>query len=286
MKQPGLLLCTDMDRTVIPNGRQPEHPAARCMFNSFCALPEVALVYVTGRHRELVRQAINTYGLPEPDFAVTDVGTKIYRIAAGQWLEMTAWDKVIAADWHGKCREQLQDRLSQITELTLQEESKQNTFKLSYYVSLDQDIDRILARAETCLKRLGVHANLIWSIDEQEGVGLLDILPRGATKLHGIQFLQQQLGFQPEQVLFAGDSGNDLAVLGSAVRSVLVANASDDIRSQARELAAQNGHPETLFLADQRNGPIGGHYAAGVLQGIWHFAPEFRAQLRQVGFTR
>jgi len=285
MKQPGLLLCTDMDRTVIPNGRQPEHPAARRMFNSFCALPEVALVYVTGRHRDLVTQAINSYGLPEPDFAVTDVGTKIYRIAAGQWREMTDWEKVIAADWQGKSRQQLQEQLSQIVELTLQEESKQNTFKLSYYVTLGEEIDRILARVESGLKRLGVQASLIWSIDEQERVGLLDILPRGATKLHGIRFLQQKLGYQPEQVLFAGDSGNDLAVLGSAVRSVLVANASDDIRRRARELAAQNGHSETLYLADAQNGPIGGHYSAGVLQGIWHFVPELRGHLKQLGFS-
>lgn len=285
MNQSRLLLCTDMDRTVIPNGRQPEHPAARRVFNSFCGLPEVTLVYVTGRHRELVTEAIKTYGLPEPDFAVTDVGTKIYRIVAGQWLDMTAWEKVIATDWQGKSREQIQDRLSPIIELTLQEESKQNTFKLSYYVSLGEEKDRILGRVETCLKQLGVHASLIWSIDEQVQVGLLDILPRGATKLHGMLFLQQHLGYQSEQMLFAGDSGNDLAVLGSAVRSVLVANASEDIRSRARELATRNGHSETLYVADQQSGPIGGHYSAGVLQGIWHFAPEFHGQLKQLGYS-
>lgn len=80
MPQSKLLLCADMDRTVIPNGEQPEHPDARKRFKTFCLLPEVKLVYVTGRHQELVKQAIKNYHLPEPDFVITDVGTKIYQV--------------------------------------------------------------------------------------------------------------------------------------------------------------------------------------------------------------
>ena len=62
-----LLLCTDMDRTIIPNGHQPEHPDARERFRQLCSLPAVKLVYVTGRHLQLVEQAIADYNLPEPD---------------------------------------------------------------------------------------------------------------------------------------------------------------------------------------------------------------------------
>jgi HAD superfamily hydrolase (TIGR01484 family) len=275
-----------MDRTVIPNGSQPEDPAARRQLAAFCRLPGVALVYVTGRHRELVEQAISRYDLPAPDFAVTDVGTKIYRIAAGHWMAMADWEERIAADLRGKSREQLRQELSPITELSLQEADKQNTFKLSYYLSLEADAARVLARVENCLNRLAVAASLVWSIDEPAQIGLLDVLPRHATKLHGIRFLQQRLGYRQEELLFAGDSGNDLPVLGSAIRSVLVANASDEIKRQARQLAAQNGHPEALYLANEQAGRWSGNYAAGVLQGVWHFAPEFRDQLRQVGFIR
>ena len=56
-----MLLCTDLDRTLIPNGDQPEHPAARKLFREFCRLPEVTLVYVTGRHQALVKQAIEEF---------------------------------------------------------------------------------------------------------------------------------------------------------------------------------------------------------------------------------
>jgi sucrose-6-phosphatase len=286
MSLPRLLLCTDMDRTVIPNGHQPEPPAARQQLKAFCRLPGISLVYVTGRHRGLVEQAIQDYGLPEPDYAVTDVGTKIYQVAADQWQEMSDWEKLIAADWQGMSRERIQQGLSPLTNLSLQEPSKQNTFKLSYYLSLETDTAQTLARVETCLNRLGIAASLVWSIDELEQIGLLDVLPRHATKLHGIQFLQRLLGYRQDEVLFAGDSGNDLPVLGSAIRSVLVANASDEIKRQARALAAQNGHSEALYLAEEQPGRLCGHYAAGVLQGVWYFAPEFRDQLRQLGFSR
>ena len=53
-----LLLCSDLDRTLLPNGQQPESPGARERFTRFVPRPEVNLVYVTGRHRQLVEQAI------------------------------------------------------------------------------------------------------------------------------------------------------------------------------------------------------------------------------------
>lgn len=282
MKEKRLLLCCDMDRTVIPNGSQLEHPDARQRFRDFCSLPGVALVYVTGRHLELVRQAIRSYDLPEPDYAVTDVGTKIYQVVDGQWQTLNRWEEVIAVDWQGHSREQLHRHLCSVAELKLQEESKQNTFKLSYYLSLQADQDMVISRVAERLDRLGVAASLVWSIDEPEQIGLLDVLPRNATKLHGIEFLQQQLGYRHDEVLFAGDSGNDLPVLGSAIRSVLVANASDEVKREARRLAELNGHEAALYLADEQSSPLGGYYAAGVLQGVGHFIPEYRDRLKQL----
>ena len=59
-----LLLCADMDRTLIPNGNQTESPRAMERFRQLSDRQEVTLVYVTGRHRELIEQAIAEFGLP------------------------------------------------------------------------------------------------------------------------------------------------------------------------------------------------------------------------------
>jgi len=77
-----LLLCTDLDRTLIPNGEQAESPRAKELFERLVGREEVTLAYVTGRHRGLIEQAIQEYDLPLPDFAIGDVGTTIYQVSA------------------------------------------------------------------------------------------------------------------------------------------------------------------------------------------------------------
>ena len=275
-----LLLCTDMDRTVIPNGRQPEHFQARESLHRFCQLPGVVLAYVTGRDIELTKKAIQDYALPMPAYALTDVGTAIYSQQGGVWQELDDWQQQIGADWQGKTHQDLFEALAGIQELKLQELEKQKCYKLSYYVGLENDRHALLARVEECLNQLGVKASCIWSVDEPEHIGLLDILPQNATKLHAIQYLQNSLGYRDEEVLFAGDSGNDLPVMASPLRSVLVANADDDTQQQALQIVRAQGVEDSLYLANDPTFPLGGNYAAGVLQGVAHFAPDMIAPLK------
>lgn len=284
MSEPKLLLCTDMDRTVIPNGMQPEHPFARKCFSDFCRQPQVVLVYVTGRHQELVEQAIKHYSLPAPGYAITDVGSKIYRTDEQQWHALQAWEHEIDKDWNGKSHGQLMTLLDDIPDLQLQEPDKQNTHKLSYYVSVHVQQQELLSMMAQRLEEYGVQASLVWSVDEPRRIGLLDVLPRNASKLHAIDFLRQQLGYPLNEVIFAGDSGNDLSVLSSPVPSVLVANATSEVKEAALRLAQSNGYPQSLYLATGKETNMNGNYSAGILEGVCHFIPAFQKQLKQMGF--
>jgi len=279
MNQRQLLLCTDMDRTVIPNGTQSEHPDARKRFRDFCKQPDVALVYVTGRDKKLVKQAIKNYHLPQPNFAITDVGTKIYKIAEQTWIALNEWEQEIGQSWNGKTHQQLKHILSDISELLLQESNKQNTHKLSYYLPLYSNKDAVIAKMEASLKAQNVNASVIWSIDELKKIGLIDVLPRNATKLHAIEFLQQLLGYSFEETVFAGDSGNDLPVLISPIQSILVDNASDEIKTVAQKLSKANGHEDSLYISKPEVCGMNANYAAGVLEGVSHFAPHFHEEL-------
>ena len=276
-----LLLCTDMDRTVIPNGVQAEPTEARQRFSRFCADPRVSLVYVSGRHRALVEEALRIYQLPRPDYVITDVGTKIYQAGAGEWQELLHWEQQISHDWQGKSHQDIRELFRDIKELKLQERSKQNTHKLSYYLPLHVDEKRLLATMGQRLQQHNIDASLVWSIDEPKGVGLLDLLPRNATKLHAIDFLRQSLDYSLAEVVFAGDSGNDLPVMASPIPSVLVANASDDVKADALQLAQQSGHMDSLYIASGAHLDMNGNYAAGVLEGVWHFASEFRSTIEE-----
>jgi len=265
-----LLLCTDLDRTLIPNGEQPESAAARSRFAELARQPQVSLAYVSGRHLALVEEAIETYRLPLPDFIVADVGSTIYeRGQNSHWGKLQAWEDSIGKAWRSLTSGQLQPLLTDMPQLRLQEAEKQNTHKLSYYLPLDADQKSIMAEVDQRLKANDIAANLIWSIDEPAQVGLLDILPAGANKLHAIECIIREQRFEREQTLFAGDSGNDLDVLLSAIPSVLVANADDEVRS-----AVAAAPPETLHIAQGGFLGMNGNYSAGILEGVAHFHPE------------
>jgi hypothetical protein len=105
------------------------------------------------------------------------------------------------------------------------------------------------------------------------------VLPLRANKLHAVEFLMHQCDFSYSDTVFAGDSGNDLAVLASAIPAVLVANASEDVRTAAQQQAAALGHSSKLYLAGGGLLGMNGNYSAGVLEGVVHFIPRTEAWL-------
>ena len=183
-----ILLCCDLDRTLLPNGAQPESPLARPLLRKLAECPDLTLTYVSGRHKALLQDAIREYEIPVPDFAIGDVGTTLYSIADGQWQPSEAWQQEIAPNWRGKSHAELALLFQDLKELSLQEVEKQNCFKLSYYTPLDIDHHQLVETMQDRLEEEGVNASLIWSIDEAKHCGLLDVLPKEATKSHAIDF--------------------------------------------------------------------------------------------------
>jgi len=278
-----ILICTDLDRTLLPNGNAPESPSARPLFAALAARPEVLVAYVSGRDKTLVQQAIADFGLPLPDYVVGDVGSSVYRLDGSSWQIFEAWENRIAVDWCGHDHASLHLLFADLPRLTLQEPGKQNRFKLSYYLNLDRDAAELLEIMQARIADCGVKAEVIYSLDEAEQVVLLDVLPSSATKYHAVEFLMEQLGIDPGQTVFAGDSGNDLPVLISRVQSVLVANAADAVKTQAQELARQNGTEAALYLAQGGFMGLNGNYAAGILEGVAHFLPHTQTWMQHYG---
>lgn len=269
-----LLLCTDLDRTLIPNGPQAESPGARRLFGELAQRDDVMLAYVSGRHRALVEQAIANYSLPLPGYIIGDVGSTLYRQDADLgWTEIDSWTREIAADWGGFGRAEIRSMLAGITDLRLQEGSRQNDFKLSFYVPLHSDLDGLSKAIDNRLRANGVAARQIWSIDEPAGIGLLDVLPQRASKRHAIEALMQMHGLDYEHTVFCGDSGNDIEVLVSPIPAVLVANAQPQVRELAIRLASEAGLRDRLYFASGGYLDMNGNYSAGILEGIAHYFP-------------
>lgn len=276
-----ILLCCDLDRTVLPNGKQPESPDARPLFRTLAQRSELTLAYVSGRNKSLLLEAIDDYGLPVPNYAIGDVGTTIYQVDGDAWRTWDAWSEDISHDWSGRNHDDLALLFQDIDALTLQESEKQNTYKLSYYAPTNTDRNALLADMNNRLNGFGVQASLIWSIDEAKAVGLLDVLPRHATKYHAIRFLMDGKGFDEGNTVFAGDSGNDLLALTSGLQAVLVRNAHSDVREEAVRIVRKKELERRLYIARGDFLGMNGNYAAGVLEGLAHFTPEALRWLRR-----
>ena len=277
-----ILICSDLDRTIIPNGYQEESANARPVFRQLAEHPNIYLAYVSGRDKKLILDAIEEFYLPMPDYAIGDVGTTLYRVINGNWQLLDDWSYEIGLDWKGLGRDKLSEFFGDMEEIRLQEPEKQNQYKLSFYTAQNVDYQQLIKKIRAVLAKKGVHASIIWSVDEISANGLLDIIPARANKLHAIQFLMQQERFSEDRMVFAGDSGNDLDVLTSGLQAILVKNAMDEVRKEAIETLSGKHMTNRLYLPKGNFYGMNGNYAAGLIEGLVHFVPETRSLIAKV----
>ncbi|MBW2438447.1 MAG: HAD-IIB family hydrolase, partial [Deltaproteobacteria bacterium] len=231
-----ILICSDLDRTLIPNGYQEESAQARPVFRRLAEHANIHLAYVSGRDKKLILDAIEEFYLPTPDYAIGDVGTTLYHISNGNWILSDKWSHEIGQDWNGLNSEGLAEYFEDMDDIRLQELEKQSPYKLSFYTDPKVDLRYLKKKIRAVLAQKGVRTNIIWSVDEISSNGLLDIIPARANKLQAIKFLMRQEQFPEDQTVFAGDSLNDLDVLTSGLQAILVKNAMDEVRKEALEV--------------------------------------------------
>jgi HAD superfamily hydrolase (TIGR01484 family) len=271
---PKILICSDLDRTLIPNGYQEESVHARPVFRQLVEHSNIYLAYVSGRDKRLMIDAIEEFYLPMPDYAIGNVGTIYYQIRNYNWILSDEWSDEIGQDWKGLSWEGLAEYFEDMDDIKLQEPERQGAFKLSFHTDQYVDHPHLKEKIRLVLAQKGLRANIIWSVDEISGIGLLDIIPARANKLHAIQYLMEQEQFLEANTIFAGDSGNDLDVLTSGLKAILVKNAVDGVREKAVETLSAKHMMHQLYLSKGNFCGMNGNYAAGVLEGLVHFFPE------------
>jgi Cof subfamily protein (haloacid dehalogenase superfamily) len=88
---------------------------------------------------------------------------------------------------------------------------------------------------------------------------MLEITPRGVSKLMGANQLLGHLGLESHEAMAVGDSENDYHLLKGLPMSIAVANADPRIRAVARESTGSNaegGFGQAVFRHIPRNGGI------------------------------
>ena len=262
------ILATDLDRTLLPNGSWPADAGAIDLFNELTEKHDVRVVYVTGRNLTLSEQAIREFGIRYPDVLIGDVGTSIRKYAHGQWQPDTGWAVHVKQSSPRWDAEAIRSAVAGVAGLTEQEREHCGPFKQSYYVDHGSN-EAILKVVDERVK--GRYDEVIvYSFDSQSGDGLLDFLPHSATKQTALEYIAEEFGADKTDVVFCGDSGNDVFPLTAGFSGVLVRNADDQLVANVRKASATNPELRLYFAKGDFKG-LNGYYTSGVIEGAYHY---------------
>ena len=262
------ILATDMDRTLLPNGHWKADDQAIDLFNELTRKFGVLVVYVTGRNLALTEAAMAEFGVRAPDILIGDVGTSIRKYENGKWRFDEGWIRHVrrvSPRWDGGA---IKAAVAGVDGLREQEPEHQNPFKQSYYADHARK-DHILAAIGERVEG-HYHEVIVYSYDSMDDKGLVDFLPNSATKQTALEYVAEEFGCDKGEVVFCGDSGNDIFPLTAGFSGVLVRNADDQLVENVRSAMAQNPALKVYFA---KGGfmDLNGYYTGGVLEGAGHY---------------
>ena len=262
------ILATDLDRTLLPNGSWPSDPGAIDLFNELTEKHDVLVVYVTGRNLVLTENAIKEFGVRYPNILCSDVGTSIRKYEDGEWKFDDGWVEHVKREspkWDAMA---IRDAVGRVDGMREQESEHQNQFKQSYYVKHEKK-DQVLKKVDELVKGKFDEV-IVYSFDSQDGKGLLDFLPASATKQTALEYVAEEFGAAKKDVVFCGDSGNDIFPLTAGFRGVLVRNADDQLVENVKEAMEGNPSLKAYFAKGNFMG-LSGYYTSGVIEGAYHY---------------
>ncbi len=233
------LIITDLDNTLTGD------PEALAEFNEIIRDREdIGFGIATGRRLDSAMELIEELGLPRPDVIDTDAGTQLHY--GDSLTPDQSWRKQIGYAWKP---DEVRNALDDLEGFYPQPDPHQSEFKISY--EIDPEKSPSISVIRRTLRQAGLRVNVVLSMGMY-----LDVLPvRGGSEM-SIRHLLWKWGFSPENVLVAGDSGNDAGMLLGRTLGVVVSN-------HGKELNRLKNKPRIYFAK--------GANARGVLEGIQYY---------------
>jgi HAD superfamily hydrolase (TIGR01484 family) len=204
------------------------------------------------------------YKLPTPKWIVCDVGSSIYKNNKGNFEQFHPYEGHLVELSAGFDRNVVSNLLREIRPLQPQAEDHQQAFKISYQSDAEL-VEILVQQVNDLLNEKQLPFDCMGSVDPFLNCGLLDVMPRGVSKAYALVWLSQHADFSPDEVVYAGDSGNDLAALVSGFRAIVVANHSLGLRQKVAEALGSRGLIDRAYFAN-------GKATSGVLEGCRHFS--------------
>jgi len=204
----------DIDDTLLGNGDAAERLKKMIEDNSH----QVGFGVATGRTIDSARKVLMENDFILPDLIISSVGSEIYYRNKEDYVFSTGWAAHISQGWK---REQIVNALSDFEFLEYQEEDTQRDFKVSYYIenagtNYQKVIDELIQNK--------IKANCIISHKNY-----LDILPARASKGRAVRYIAYRWNLLHNNILVAGDSGNDEDMLTGELLGIIVGNHGDEL---------------------------------------------------------
>ena len=257
------VLASDLDGTLIPLPGMEQHEKDLIELEKLREAHGFTLIFATGRSFVSVLDAIEQYALPIPDWIICNVGTSIYEKSNSSFSGLSAYDEKLGEICSAVDRSQIEAALGHLDKLRLQSDENQSDFKLSYWCE-EGELHGLIDQVNKIQRQKSLPYTCLGSVDPFNRRGLIDILPRGVNKAYALDWLSDLLEINPGSIVYAGDSGNDLAALVGGYASILVGNASEHVRSKVSEMLQKQESPSSCYFA--RNDAT-----SGVLEGIRHY---------------
>jgi len=262
------ILATDLDRTLLPNGSWPADPDAIELFNNLTLKNDVLVVYVTGRNLNLTEKAIAEFGIRFPHVLIGDVGTTIRMYQNEQWKAEEDWASIVMQSSPRWDVNAIREAVFDVKGLIEQDKEHCGPFKQSYYVDHESK-DSILTAVDELIKN-NFDEVIVYSYDSHSGKGLLDLLPNSATKQTALEYIADKFNVPKSEIVFCGDSGNDIFPLTAGFSGVLVKNADEQLVAKVKEKSKVNSDIKLYFAKGGFKG-LSGYYTSGVIEGAYYY---------------
>lgn len=239
------LLISDIDNTLLGGGTHPKrNRIALKELIDYLQLSDIGFGVATGRSIESAQQILEEWKVLPPDLWITSVGSEIHY---GEDMQADLdWCEHINYQWQP---ELVRLAIAKLSGISLQSAEGQRLHKISYLV--DPVKSPSIREIQRHLRQHQLQVQVIYSHQE-----FLDILPLRASKGDAVNYCANKWNFARENILVAGDSGNDEQMLTSGAKAVVVGNYS----SELEKLRGQ----DHIYFAD-------GSYAQGILEAIAHY---------------
>jgi len=246
-----LFVISDLDGTLIDGDQSQGLRELREWVESH--KDKVVFGVASGRNKELTEKALIEFDLPSPDILICSAGSEIYY--SKKFIPDNGWGSHIDYQWE---KDELQNALTEFPCIRLQEPAAQWRFKLSYYVD-DHFNEETFAHLYKFLGERKLRAKLLLTENRY-----LDLLPFRASKGSAVRYLSYKWKMPLEQIITAGNSGNDLDMLKGKTKGIVVSNYSPELEELRKN--------KSIFFSKF---PL----AKGVLDGINHYAPLDRSSV-------